>query len=123
MTNGKSAQGSNAQLLINAYGREKVHESRTLDRYYYSSLPDENVQKRNVDQVLTKYITKREGQDKTNGSAPAVSQNTKPTEGDTGLILRVDQLWLWVINDSKHNLSEISNVLELLIILQRQNNY
>lgn len=55
-----------AGRLVGAYGREKIHELRTLDRFYYTSLPEEDIQKRNKDQVLTKYIKKKKNE---NGTA------------------------------------------------------
>ncbi|OBT73169.1 hypothetical protein VF21_07933 [Pseudogymnoascus sp. 05NY08] len=124
--NGASVQGPNS--LVDAYGRETIHELRTLDRYYYSSLPENDVQKRNGDQVLTKYITlKKEensiGRPRDASSVdrqhtkPKVRQHKKPKENqhkkseedqhnspgkdETGLILQVDQLWLWVIDGDK----------------------
>lgn len=127
-------QGPNS--LVDAYGRETIHELRTLDRYYYSSLPEEDVQKRNGDQVLTKYITlkkeensigrprdapsvdqKHEKQRHRQHTKPKDRQHKKPKENqhekseegqhnspgkdETGLILQVDQLWLWVIDGGK----------------------
>lgn len=119
-------QGPNS--LVDAYGRETIHELRTLDRYYYSSLPENDVQKRNGDQVLTKYITlkKEENSIGRPHDAPSVDQqhekqsyrqHTKPKDrqhkkpkenqhnspgkDETGLILQVDQLWLWVIDGGK----------------------
>ncbi|OBT97503.1 hypothetical protein VE01_04518 [Pseudogymnoascus verrucosus] len=126
--NGASVQLPNS--LVDAYGRETIHELRTLDRYYYSSLPEEDVQKRNGDQVLTKYITlkKEENSIGRPRDAPPVDQqhvkkkprnrqhknpkenqhkkseedqHNSPRRDETGLILQVDQLWLWVIDGDK----------------------
>ncbi|KFZ08726.1 hypothetical protein V502_09205 [Pseudogymnoascus sp. VKM F-4520 (FW-2644)] len=131
--NGISVQGPDT--LVDAYGRETIHELRTLDRYYYSSLPEKDVQKRNKDQVLTKYITKKKEENNIDEPRVALSvdqkhekqrfrRHTKPKDGqhkkpdedqhkkpekdqhnkpgeDAGLILQVDQLWLWVIDSDK----------------------
>ncbi|KFY00766.1 hypothetical protein V490_01213 [Pseudogymnoascus sp. VKM F-3557] len=82
--------------LVGAYGREKIHELRTLDRFYYTSLSEEDIQKRNKDQVLTKYIKKKKNENGTSADQPEISN-----EDETGLILQVDQLWLWVIDGDK----------------------
>lgn len=127
--NGISVQGPDT--LVDAYGRETIHELRTLDRYYYSSLPEKDVQKRNKDQVLTKYITKKKEENNIDEPRVALSVDqkhekqrfrryTKPKDGqhkkpdkdqhkkpgeDAGLILQVDQLWLWVIDGGRTELS------------------
>lgn len=139
--NGTFVQGPNA--LVDAYGQDMIHELRTLDRYYYSSLPEKDVQKRNRDQVLTKYITLKKKENNIGEprialpvdrqhekqhfqhKAPNGKQHRKPKESqekklkenqrrkseedqhkglrkdETGLILQVDQLWLWVIDGGK----------------------
>jgi hypothetical protein len=59
-----------------------VHGSRTLDQFYYHSLS--STETRDFDQVVTRYI------------------ETKPKEmweRDGCTILRVDQLWLWAIDE------------------------
>ncbi|KAI9736168.1 MAG: hypothetical protein M1834_001053 [Cirrosporium novae-zelandiae] len=65
------------EQLTNVY-KNRVHESRTLDQYYYSLLDDTDF--RDGDQVVTRYFSK---------------QNSKKT-----CVLRVDQLWLWVVDES-----------------------
>ncbi|CZR70264.1 uncharacterized protein PAC_20165 [Phialocephala subalpina] len=59
------------------------HESRTLDEFYYHSVND--IETRNKDQVVTRYI------DTSNMSTPEI-----PT-GNIA-ILRVDHIWIWVID-------------------------
>jgi hypothetical protein len=66
--------------LKKIYQRHVVHSSRTLDRYYYSSL--QKIEERDRSQVVTRYFTER--------------KDVKPW------ILRVDQLWLWVIDESTY---------------------
>ena len=68
------------------------HESHTLDQFYYHSL--ENIEKRDESQVVSHYI--RDSYKET----PRVPKGKIP-------ILRVDQIWLWVIDDSKF--SDISS--------------
>ncbi|KAM3085736.1 hypothetical protein ACMFMG_002801 [Clarireedia jacksonii] len=62
---------------------KKLQESRTLDEYYYHSLSD--IEKRNANQVVTRYIDK------------VCHENHM--EKEQWEILRVDQLWLWVIDE------------------------
>jgi hypothetical protein len=69
---------SSHKKLMEGYTGKIVHGSRTLDQYYYSSLEDTNA--RDKDQVITRYFERK--------------NNTKPQ------MLRVDQLWLWVIDES-----------------------
>lgn len=139
--NGLSTQGHDT--LVDAYGSEAIHELRTLDRYYYSSLPEKDVQKRNRDQVLTKYIIKKKEENNIGELRVALSmdqqyekqagrqhikpkkrQHKKPDEDqhnrrgkdETGLILQVDQLWLWVIDNGRTGFPQISGVLQVLIL-------
>jgi hypothetical protein len=63
---------------------KKLQESRTLDQFYYHSLTD--TRKRDENQVVTRYINKVHGENH--------------TERSTWEILRVDQLWLWVVDES-----------------------
>lgn len=66
-----------------------IHGSRTLDEFYYHFQNDKESEKerelRNRDQVVTVELN--------NGSA-------LEKESKSWTILRVDQLWLWVLNES-----------------------
>ncbi|KAI9869299.1 MAG: hypothetical protein M1813_000088 [Trichoglossum hirsutum] len=64
--------------LMKAYEGQVVHKSRSLDQYYYSSLSDTKF--RDSDQVVTRYFKDKEGVKKR--------------------MLRVDQLWLWIIDEN-----------------------
>lgn len=66
--------------LMEAYKGRVVHGSRTLDQYYYWSLTDEETKRRDNDQVVTRYL-----EDK---------------KCATSKLLRIDMLWLWVIDES-----------------------
>ncbi|SPN96596.1 uncharacterized protein DNG_00118 [Cephalotrichum gorgonifer] len=73
--------------LLEAYNGKLIHGSRTLDESYYHMAQDERFQKdmkqRNETQVVTREI---------------MAQSL--TDKDTSwTLVRVDQLWLWVIND------------------------
>lgn len=59
-----------------------VHRSRTLDQFYYHSLEDTS--ERDSTQVVTRY--------------PELRDKMGESKWE---ILRVDQLWLWVIDSSK----------------------
>ena len=66
--------------LMEAYKGRVVHGSRTLDQYYYWSLTDEETKRRDNDQVVTRYL-----EDK---------------KCATSKLLRIDMLWLWIIDES-----------------------
>lgn len=69
---------------------EVIHGSRTLDEYYYQFASDKDYQqkdidKRNRDQVVTRWLHR---DDKIDGL-------------ESWVMLRVDQLWLWIIAPGK----------------------
>lgn len=74
------------QRLLDAYAGKVVHGSQTLDESYYHSLTDpdaiSDMARRNRDQVVTKRVQ----------SFPYKNQKKPWT------IIRVDQLWIWVID-------------------------
>jgi len=87
----KKTQNSNSKIgsKSNVKNDWKIlHRSRTLDQFYYHSLED--TQKRDEGQVVTRYIHHYEGN----------KSKTPPGAGGKKAILRVDQLWLWVIDES-----------------------
>ena len=65
--------------LMKAY-KGVVHGSRTLDQYYYWSLTEKETKRRDDDQVVTRYFK--------NGGY------------GTSKLLRIDMLWLWIIDES-----------------------
>jgi hypothetical protein len=79
-SNSKNGSKSEAQNYW-----KTLHESRTLDQFYYHSL--ENTTQRDEDQVVTRYINK-------------IKKETPLNSNGETAILRVDQVWLWVIDDS-----------------------
>ena len=97
--------------LLEFYEEKIIHGSRTLDESYYESLS--SIKTRNEDQVVTRYLDKisQHSQDD-RGSAPFVDmKESARVERDSNIstvngrhkpmkILRIDQLWLWVIDDS-----------------------
>ena len=67
-----------------------IHGSRTLDEYYYQFASDKDYQqeyidKRNRDQVVTRWLHRSEDIDSLQSWS----------------VLRVDQLWLWIIAPGK----------------------
>ncbi|KAI1503431.1 hypothetical protein F5X99DRAFT_425633 [Biscogniauxia marginata] len=71
--------------LLSLYDNKEIHGSRTLDEFYYQFNSDQgykqkDIDKRNRDQIVTKWLHDDLG-------------NT-PT---SWILLRVDQLWLWII--------------------------
>ncbi len=73
--------------LLESYRNRVIHGSRTLDEFYYHFDEDtelaDDMRRRNEDQVVSKEIY---------GS----TENE-----DSWTLLRVDQLWLWVIDESE----------------------
>ncbi|KAI0593349.1 hypothetical protein F4775DRAFT_578384 [Biscogniauxia sp. FL1348] len=66
-------------------GHDIIHHSRTLDEFYYQFIQSNNhsqeqVNKRNKDQVITKWL-----------------YGGKPQKLKNWIVLKVDQLWLWII--------------------------
>ncbi|KAK7427617.1 hypothetical protein QQZ08_005892 [Neonectria magnoliae] len=74
------------QKLFKAYKNEVIHQPSTLDEFYYHFATDEesrlDQKERNRTQVVTKYLRGQEVQDWV-----------------TWPLLRVSQLWIWVIED------------------------
>jgi hypothetical protein len=71
--------------LKKAYPSE-VYHSRTLDQFYYYAA--EHTEERDCDQIVTKFIDKQ-------------LQRKPDQRGKSFEILRVDQLWLWVIDEGR----------------------
>lgn len=69
------------EKLILAYMFDEIplHFRRTLDQYYYYTLP--TTESRDTDQVVSRYFEK---------SWPEANEN---------LVLMVDQLWLWILDN------------------------
>jgi len=68
-------------------GSRPLHPRRTLDQFYYSSLPDTTVRDR--DQTISKWT----------GSQLDVEGRTAAV--NDSLMIMVDQLWCWVLDESK----------------------
>lgn len=72
--------------LIKVYKEKMIHGSRSLDQFYYDSLP--NLSDRDAGQVVTRYLT--------GGKRQHEVQKLKDWP-----FLTVNQLWLWVIDESR----------------------
>jgi hypothetical protein len=68
-----------------------VHRTRTLDEFYYDTLHDTT--DRDKDQVVWRHLR------------PLKKWKEEWKEGDPIHILRVDQLWVWVIDEGKFHKS------------------
>jgi hypothetical protein len=75
------------EKLILAYMFDEIplHFRRTLDQYYYYTLP--TTEARDTDQVVSRYFEK-----------------TWPEEENENLVLMVDQLWLWILDKGTYRL-------------------
>ena len=83
------------EALMSAYQWKIVHASQILDRFYYHTLS--NTDEQDVGQVVTRCIEGTKQKDK---------WSNKLT------ILRVDQLWLWVVDNSKNFFTELGAVFD-----------
>lgn len=76
------------QDLLEDYKSTVIHGSRTLDEFYYHFSEEQKFQEdmadRNEDQVITKYI---------DGPPPEDGRRVEWTA------VRVDQVWLWMLDD------------------------
>lgn len=81
-------QDSDHQELLKAYKNHVIHFSPTLDEYYYQFATDQESEKdrcsRNESQVVTKSLLER-----------------REKGSDSWRLLRVNQLWIWTLEDSK----------------------
>jgi hypothetical protein len=79
--------------LVRAYVNEPLplHVRRTLDQYFYYTLPDKSIRDRDLDQVLWRH-----------------TKDTNPR------ILMVDQLWLWIIDNPKYPGQGRKSILRLV---------
>lgn len=84
-----------------------LHPRRTLDQFYYHMLGEEELEKRDQDQVVYRWMMKKKQMkdhvNEQNGamkSAPEPRKEKKPTDPK---VIMVDQLWLWVIDESKNS--------------------
>ncbi|RYP19095.1 hypothetical protein DL766_008540 [Monosporascus sp. MC13-8B] len=73
------------QELLDRHKNETIHGSRTLDEFYYQFNPDKgdnpkDINRRNKDQIVTKEL-----------------YDDNCDDLDEWILLRVDQLWLWII--------------------------
>lgn len=74
------------ESITSRNSRMITHEAMTLDQYYYPIILDTN--ERDGDQVLSRFLDRKQ---------KAATNNPKK-------ILMVDQLWIWIIDESKRNL-------------------
>jgi hypothetical protein len=72
-----------------------LHKTRTLDEFYYDSLS--NTHDRDKTQVITRYLNLKSQEAK----AKDAGQPKEQDEDGRIKILRVDQIWLWVIDSGK----------------------
>jgi hypothetical protein len=63
-----------------------LHSRRTLDQFYYPALDDTSI--RDADQTISKW------------SGKGVAADGKPEATSDSLLLMVDQLWCWVVDES-----------------------
>ncbi|KAF4339903.1 ankyrin unc44 [Fusarium beomiforme] len=95
--------------LIEGYNKSVIHGSPTLDEWYYHFSNDkesrEDKIKRNREQVVTKFLSEMAKPASTNG-------NTNP-DPNQWTVLRVNQIWVWTISDSRPFFLSFEPLLEV----------
>jgi hypothetical protein len=71
-------------------GQKTLHPRRTMDQFYYSSLINTN--HRDSDQTISKW------------TGLGVEQGGRQRAHSSSRLIMVDQLWCWVLDDSKFRL-------------------
>jgi hypothetical protein len=104
------------QTLLDGYEDSVIHESPTLDEWYYHFAMDkksaEDRSMRNREQVVTKFLKEHERakvsesltRPENTDVAGGVSEIVKPAErssDDHWIVLRVNQIWIWTFANSK----------------------
>jgi hypothetical protein len=109
---------SEIEALILGYLRSQkpkgIHVTRTIDQYYYPSLLDTSW--RDIDQVVRRYQTKKlKKNDDTSGedtSSKSCKENGRIYGAHASIpdfqMVMVDQLWVWIIDDSTYSLDIIN---------------
>ncbi|SPJ74158.1 uncharacterized protein FTOL_03888 [Fusarium torulosum] len=103
------------QALLNGYQDSVIHESPTLDEWYYHFAMDnksaEDRSLRNREQVVTKFLKEQEKTKEDESRMPAagntdavghVSERVEAVESssdDHWILLRVNQIWIWTFAD------------------------
>ncbi|KAF4462854.1 ankyrin unc44 [Fusarium albosuccineum] len=96
----------NYESLLEAYERSVIHGSPTLDEWYYHFATDgkSTVEKnyRNETQVVTKFL---EGEK---------HEPSEPGEPSQFTLLRVNQLWVWAVDDNSSHDRLVEGILDQL---------
>jgi hypothetical protein len=87
----KNHTQSSTDTVSNQHADAILHTTRTLDEFYYDALQD--TQKRDKNQVVGRYLKENS------------VQTQRREESFSWRILRVDQLWLWVVDHGRFNSS------------------
>jgi hypothetical protein len=81
-----------------------LHVRRTLDQFYYPALDDTS--DRDADQTVSKW----------SGKGLIAESDGRARAVDDSLLIIVDQLWCWVIDEGTFSLLEITEPLHLILI-------
>ncbi|KAJ4045828.1 hypothetical protein NW758_006021 [Fusarium oxysporum] len=88
--------------LLKAYGKS-AHESPTLDEWYCHFRSDdksaEDKMIRNGSQVVTKYLREAQTESPDEGQEKSKTSGQNKQQNDEITLLRVNQLWAWIIAD------------------------
>jgi hypothetical protein len=81
------ATASESETSHHELSQPPLHPRRTLDQFYYSSLADTTV--RDADQTISKW------------TGSHIDQEGRARAGNDSLLIMIDQLWCWVLDESK----------------------
>ncbi|XHG03558.1 hypothetical protein AWENTII_006860 [Aspergillus wentii] len=90
--------------FVRKWDEEIAHSRMTLDQFYYATVPD--TKDRDNDQVLSRYLQMQKIKVKYAKDPERMDQEIRKLRANEGkgnekeTILTVDQLWLWVIDES-----------------------
>lgn len=82
----KSTERPDRQIASD--GLDTLHHRRTLDQFYYSGLEDTRA--RDAGQTVSKWT-----------GTSTIDKNGRREAVDDSLVVMVDQLWVWVLDDGK----------------------
>ncbi|KAJ6004574.1 hypothetical protein N7540_012943 [Penicillium herquei] len=110
--NDAGAPGSFEESINSRNLRQIIHHPMTLDQYYYPTLS--NTDKRDDDQVLSKYIEEQQKNYLKERQSTVDKTQTEAERTGKKRILTVDQLWIWIIDEktiitSTNEASDISD--------------
>lgn len=128
------------QALLNEYQDSVIHESPTLDEWYYHFAMDKNSAEdksmRNREQVVTKFLKEQEKTKETQSKLSAARntnvvgqinerlETVKSGSDDHWTVLRVNQIWIWTFANSALSITlHTDQLADAVHVSNRMDNY